>query len=448
MSLPQDILIEAKKLKEKFKYTSDPKVVRNPDGSLNFDDDKMDCSEFFLKTVKNVNADLYSKLIEKMPGGKEGGNTKTIQKGIKEIEGITNLTELKQDNPEVSDWLLWQGHIEMVQEITTAGRIITLGANGKTNDAVPKNIDFKNFDSAKKMAADFLGVWTPKLSNELSLLARVQQLELMMGELSSRFPAGLFNQNEVADADVAFGPVSDLKTPVDLKKDNVNASMEAAPPQGQAFPLYQGTNMPFNTSNDSTEKIKSFTRIINFLKVSNAAHKRYYPGDGKTFCNIYVYDLCYLLGAAINKFYVPRVWWTDAAVNQINNGNPQTPVYGITLREMSANDLHHWFQVFGDNFGWVAQSDLDALQQQVNTTGNPGIIVGKKVGSHGHITVVVPEPSVPGGAIKAVRNTQNKVINPLQSQAGANNFEFGSSTIQGKPWFTIDHLSAFYIFNP
>ena len=98
MSLPQDILTEGKKLKEQFKYTSDPHVVRNSDGSLNFDDDKMDCSEFFLKTVRNTSPELYLKLIEKLPGNKEGGNTKTIQKGIEDIEGLTDLTDLKQDN--------------------------------------------------------------------------------------------------------------------------------------------------------------------------------------------------------------------------------------------------------------------------------------------------------------------------------------------------------------
>lgn len=75
------------------------------------------------------------------------------------------------------------------------------------------------------------------------------------------------------------------------------------------------------------------------------------------------------------------------------------------------------------------------------------MIVGKKAVGHGHITIVVPEPVVvPAGAMTAVRSA-GKVTNPLQSQAGATNFEFGHSTIGGVPWFTTDgHVSSFYSF--
>jgi hypothetical protein len=241
-------------------------------------------------------------------------------------------------------------------------------------------------------------------------------------------------------------PVADLKTPVHLRGNNPEATLEAIPPDGQPFPLNEPGGMPFNQGAGTAEKIASLQKVIAFLKVSDLAHTRYTPNDDKTFCNIYAYDLTYLMGREINQYYIPRVWWTDAAADKINSGVPQVPTAGVTLQEMTANALHDWFDDFGGNFGWVKQNDLTTLQQFVNTTGDVGVLVGKKAVGHGHITIVVPESAVvPAGSITAVRNA-GKVTNPLQSQAGSTNFEFGHSTIGGLPWFTTDgHDSSFYM---
>ncbi|HWK03296.1 MAG TPA: hypothetical protein VNS58_06675 [Puia sp.] len=243
-------------------------------------------------------------------------------------------------------------------------------------------------------------------------------------------------------------PIGDLNTPVHLRANNPAATLEATPPDSQPFPLNEGGTMPFNTSTVAGPKIDSLKKIIAFLGVSKPSHLRYQPGGGKTFCNIYVYDLAYLMGRDIDQYYIPRVWWTDAAVTKIRNGIPQIPSIGVTLREMTANDLHDWFDSFGGNFGWVRQNDLDHLQESVNSTGDIGVLVGKKAVGHGHITIVVPEQTPePAGIFSAVRNSAGKVINPLQSQAGATNFEFGHTSIGGLPWFNTDgHVSAFYVF--
>src|SRR5258708_2940036 len=247
----------------------------------------------------------------------------------------------------------------------------------------------------------------------------------------------------------AVGPISDLQTPVHLRANNPEATLEAPPPNSQPFPLNEGGIMPFNTSDVSGQKIENLKEVIAFLGVSKPSHLRYKPGGGITFCNIYAYDLAYLMGRDLNKYYIPRVWWTDAAASKINNGHPQVPSFSSNLREMTANDLHGWFDSFGSNFGWSKQDDLNALQEFVNATGDMGVIVGKKAVGHGHITIVVPEPSaVPAGAFSAVRNPAGEVINPLQSQAGSTNFEFGHTTIGGQPWFNAGgHVSAFYVFN-
>jgi hypothetical protein len=242
--------------------------------------------------------------------------------------------------------------------------------------------------------------------------------------------------------------IGNLKTPVNLRGNNLAATLEAPPPDSQAFPLNEGSILPFNTSTAKDQKIDNLKSIISFLDVNNASHLRYKPGGGKTFCNIYAYDLAYLMGNKINRYYIPRVWWTDAAITAIRNGVPQAPSAATTLREMTANDLHDWFEAFGGNFGWVRENDPDALQASVNNSGDIGVMVGKKAVGHGHITIVVAEQTPgPAGTFKAVRDAAGHVSNPLQSQAGATNFGFGHSTIGGLPWFITDgHVSAFYVF--
>src|SRR5262249_5619331 len=151
-----------------------------------------------------------------------------------------------------------------------------------------------------------------------------------------------------------------------LRDNNAAATMEAPPPDTQAFPLNEPGGMPFNTGTNSAQKISNLAGIISFLKVDDAAHLRYKP-DGNTFCNIYAYDLAYLAGRQINKYFIPRVWWTDGAIAKILAGQPQIPALDVTVREMTANDLHDWFAKFGGNFGWGLQNDLTVLQNAVNT---------------------------------------------------------------------------------
>jgi hypothetical protein len=86
-------------------------------------------------------------------------------------------------------------------------------------------------------------------------------------------------------------PITDLKTPVHLRANNPAATMEATPPDGQPFPLNEPGGMPFNDGTTTAEKIASLRKAIAFLEVSDPRHTRYTPADGKTFCNIYAYDL-------------------------------------------------------------------------------------------------------------------------------------------------------------
>ncbi|HVQ38917.1 MAG TPA: hypothetical protein VMS31_15370, partial [Pyrinomonadaceae bacterium] len=176
--------------------------------------------------------------------------------------------------------------------------------------------------------------------------------------------------------------------------------------------------------------------IINYLAVDKPAHKRYQPLPTATFCNIYAHDYCHLAGV-----YLPRVWWSAAAIEKLAQGKSVQPLLGNTIDEQRANDLFRWLRDFGMRFGWRQTGTLTKLQLEVNQ-GAIGIIVARRKleGRSGHIVVVVPETDDQ----RAKRNAAGDVIAPLQSQAGAHNFRYGTG---GLNWWRGAQFaeSAFWI---
>jgi hypothetical protein len=83
---------------------------------------------------------------------------------------------------------------------------------------------------------------------------------------------------------------------------------------------------------------------------------------------------------------------------------------------------------------------LTLLQNLVNE-GAIGIIFADRLaeGRSGHITVVVPEQE----GHKAKRAPDGTVIQPLQSQAGARNYRYGSA---GANWWLGSQFKSFVIF--
>lgn len=176
--------------------------------------------------------------------------------------------------------------------------------------------------------------------------------------------------------------------------------------------------------------------IIDHLAVDRPAHRRYAPGGGHTFCNIYAHDYCFLAGV-----YLPRVWWTPDAVERLARGEAVEPRLGGTIDEQRANDLFRWLRAFGSRFGWRQTGTLTKLQTEVNA-GAVGLIVGLRNtdGKPGHIAMVVPEIE----DFRARRNAVGDVIAPLQSQAGATNFRYGTGKTN---WWTDARFAdaAFWI---
>jgi hypothetical protein len=162
--------------------------------------------------------------------------------------------------------------------------------------------------------------------------------------------------------------------------------------------------------------------ILRWLDCGNRQHLRWQPADGKTFCNIFTYDVSCLCGV-----YLPRVWWTDEALRKAQGGQmggrPQTVrLYareqGDTVQEVSANALFDWLEAFGEVFGWAAHADVTEAQDAANA-GRLVILSAKRNDPRfsGHINIIAPEH----GRHRARRQNQ-KVTLPLQSNAGKSNY--------------------------
>jgi hypothetical protein len=194
---------------------------------------------------------------------------------------------------------------------------------------------------------------------------------------------------------------------------------------------------PQRNAETAAERCAQLAVIIDWLGVDKAANKRYQPtGGGTTFCNIYAHDYCFLANV-----YLPRVWWTPAAIEKLAKGEKVELLYEKTIDEQRANDLFRWLRDFGVRFGWRQTGTLTKLQEAANL-GGIGIIVARRTidGKSGHIVAVVPETNDQ----KAKRDSNGSVTSPLQSQAGVTNFRYRAAPV---PWWTGSQFadSAFWI---
>jgi hypothetical protein len=200
---------------------------------------------------------------------------------------------------------------------------------------------------------------------------------------------------------------------------------------GRAFPLGEA-GRPGRGGRKPTTKARQVIGIIDYLDSAAKAHKRYQPGGGKTYCNIYAYDYCYLSGV-----YLPRVWWRPAAIAKIIAGESVKVEFGRTVRELRANDLHDWLEDYGRDFGWRAVLNLDELQAAANA-GEVSILVAKRRdnGKPGHIVAVAPEHD----DVQAVRSSAGLVLHPVESQAGSKNFRY---VVKKKAWWKQSRFESF-----
>ena len=191
-------------------------------------------------------------------------------------------------------------------------------------------------------------------------------------------------------------------------------------------------NQPDRQGSDATQRRAELAAIIAWLAVDELTHLRYQPGNGRTYCNLYAHDYCHLAGA-----YLPRVWWSAGALLRMGRGETVAAHYGQTIEEQRANDLFRWLRDFGEGFAWRRAADLDELQLEANQ-GAIGLIVARRKvdGKSGHIVVVAPE----SGELHARRDSGGRVTAPLQSQAGASNFRYGTGR---NDWWRDEQFAEF-----
>ncbi len=103
---------------------------------------------------------------------------------------------------------------------------------------------------------------------------------------------------------------------------------------------------------------------------------RYQPSAGRTWCNIFLWDVTSALGAE-----VPH--WVDLL------GKPVSP--GPLARELSANATVGWLEQDGPAHGWTECDEAGA--RQAAREGRPAVAVwANPVPSHsGHVAVVLPD---------------------------------------------------------
>lgn len=207
----------------------------------------------------------------------------------------------------------------------------------------------------------------------------------------------------------------------------VRAALVARSHEGGRAHALNEPGSPRRPAGSAAAKVAALHAIVQWLEVEQSA--RYLPKGGKTFCNIYAYDYCYLAQA-----FLPRVWWMREALRKLEQGTAVTPAYGTTVSELNANSLHQWFDDYGADFGWRRVASVDDLQRSANQ-GAVAVISGRNADGNrpGHIVAVVPEKP----AVQAQR-TGGVVTRPVQSQAGASNFRYG-----GTVWWTSSKFSGF-----
>lgn len=117
---------------------------------------------------------------------------------------------------------------------------------------------------------------------------------------------------------------------------------------------------------------RAYDLVIDQFKVET--NPRYAPRDGKTYCNIFAWDVTRAMGAEI-----PHWTTSEGAI-----ASPATP----GARRMNVNAMAQWLSDLGANHGWQRSDQAAALENA--QLGRPTIALFANPTDHGHIAVLRP----------------------------------------------------------
>jgi hypothetical protein len=168
---------------------------------------------------------------------------------------------------------------------------------------------------------------------------------------------------------------------------------------------------------------RSAQRAIADTLSTETSDARYKKKGGTTYCNVYGTDMVNAMGG-----YLPRVWYADP---ENKTKLPKADLEKVPKTELSANMIGAWLAKWGADFGWSPTADAKAAQEAANS-GRVAIIQASKIDgvSAGHVGVIMAEGNghehTTGKSAKGEDSFQ-----PLQSQAGASNFEYSDTAAPG-----------------
>ena len=161
---------------------------------------------------------------------------------------------------------------------------------------------------------------------------------------------------------------------------------------GQRARYIQDPDMPV-VADPQTRSPAQIRAIINYFNVEDSGNKRFWPGSGETYCNIFARDVMRCLRANL--------------------------AYWIGKHEQDANEMFDWLNNAAN--GWRKVSATEATTAAGK--GIPTLASWKNPSGIGHIVVVRPEPGetnnpriAQAGAINFANDLASKGLSPTKGQ--------------------------------
>ena len=171
---------------------------------------------------------------------------------------------------------------------------------------------------------------------------------------------------------------------------NSNYDVSVSNPAKENSPHYE------NTSAGRSES--AYNKVIDQFNVQS--NKRYQPASGRTYCNIFAWDVMSAMNVSLPHW--------------IKNNEPATSTTS-GANELNANAVYNWLQEYGASYGWSKVDNAYDAQKRAND-GYPTIAIWKNTsGASGHVAVVRPEGN---------GYTYTDTKGPVIAQAGASNYNY------------------------